>query len=140
MSFKDNREDFKTKNGGRFSTLDCNMMKSPIGEILKKNAYAFLIFSIFNDKYIATYSKGLCIKSNRNNLSLPRSEYKKYMVQKTFEKAIDLLIELGLIKLVVNGYPQRIANIYGFSCEWKNYNTKQFNVKNKDRRVNVNTI
>jgi hypothetical protein len=72
--------------------------------------------------------------SNCNNISMVREEYEKFMNARTFSKSIDNLIEAGFIKMVKWGYPTRSCNIYAFNDAWKQYGTKNFEVKAEWRR------
>lgn len=86
-------------------------------------------------KYQRKVTKGIVHESNRNDISMPKAEYRSFMHQETFEKSIDRLIELGFVKLVQNRYETRECNIYGFSDMWQNYGTKDFKIKPEHRRT-----
>ena len=86
-------------------------------------------------KHQRRVTKGVIHDSNANNISMPKAEYLQFMQQRTFEKCIDHLIELGFVKTVKNRYDTRECNIYGFSDMWKKYGTKDFVIRPEYRRT-----
>ena len=53
----------------------------------------------------------------------------------TINKLLDQLIEFGFIKVIQHGKLARKPNIYGFAGEWKKYNTKDFFIHPKNKRL-----
>lgn len=53
----------------------------------------------------------------------------------TVMKYLDRLIENGFIKVVHHGKFSRTPNIYGFSEDWKKYNTKEFFIHPNFKRL-----
>jgi len=91
-------------------------------------------------KYQRKVINGYVETSNSNDISMPKSEYEKFMNQRTFYKGIDNLIEHGFVKVIRNGYAAKICNIYGFSDMWKLYGTKEFEVKEEYRRLSKQRV
>jgi len=138
MSKKSTFKQETFKGIGNYSTLNKNLMSGNIGDILYKNLRALQIFIYFNNQYDSgAYNEksNSHPKSNKDNLSYPKSEYIKLMDKRTFDKNIDFLINLGLLRIVKYRYKTRECTIYGLSEEWINYGTKFFKVKNNDKRI-----
>jgi hypothetical protein len=64
--------------------------------------------------------------NNERNLSYTYQEAEKYMDRRTFKKAIDELVELGLIDIIRSGGLHRVCNIYALSKRWQLYDTSNF--------------
>ena len=79
--------------------------------------------------------KGKTLPGNENNISVPRSEYIKFMHPTTFRKSIDHLIDLGFVKLVESRHDIRKCTIYGFSDAWQRYGKEDFYIDPKHRRT-----
>lgn len=75
------------------------------------------------------------METNQNNISIPTKEVNKlYGDTRTFRKDIDTLIDYGFIRQKVSGVPTMSISIYGFSDNWKYYNTDKFYIPDIDRR------
>jgi len=121
-------EPFESKNtNGRFLKIAYDMLESKAWNEL--NTYSMVLYFKFKKKFVRYNGT-----NNTNNISMPNSEYKAFMNQRTFEKAIDNLIEHGFIKVVEDRWHLRLCTIYGFSTQWKFYDTDAFNITDKDRR------
>jgi hypothetical protein len=132
--YKSNCEDWQSTTGGMFHPFYNDMMESEVGKILLGNSKAWQIYCVLVFKYQAKYENGLCTSSNKDNISLTYKEAKEYMTKRTFINSIDLIIQLGFIKIIKSGYAERKCNIFGFSNMWSYYNTDQFNIKDKWKR------
>lgn len=139
---KQNFQSFQSNNGGRLIALYFDMIDSKAWSELKGNDIKVYLYML--RKYTASYTKGMLVSCNKDNISIPKNEYlgkdKKQswiikMNQTTFMNSLDHLIELGFIKVVRNGYNSRECNIYGFSDMWKKYGTKDFTIKDEWRRA-----
>lgn len=123
-------EPFESSNtNGKFHKLADDMIKSKAWKemtLIEKALYYEFKFK---------YTKHRDGTDNKNDLSMPKSEYTKLMNDRTFGKAIDRLIDLGFIKVIECRWTTRECTIYGFSEQWKYYGTDKFNVTDKDRRV-----
>jgi len=64
--------------------------------------------------------------SNEKNLSLTYREGKALMSKYRFTRAIDRLIEVGLIDLIEHRPQSRRATIYGLSVRWQYFGTEYF--------------
>ena len=122
-------------------------MNSEIGEILYKKCRALQIFIYFNSQYRGLWNKKThaFINSNKNNLYYPKEKYEKHMTKRVFDKNIDLLIELGLIKIIEYRYGTRESTIYGMGDEWIKYGKKDFYIENDSKRfqnkeLKLNTV
>jgi hypothetical protein len=116
------------KENGRFIKWACDMQSSPAWEQLKISQIG--LYLILKSKF--TLVSG---EFNTNNISFPKSEWIKYYSRKPpFDKDIDALINLGFIRVIIYQANLKKPTIYGFSDQWKFYNTEEFNVTDKDRR------
>lgn len=75
------------------------------------------------------------LENNQNNISIPTSEAKTFYGDlRTFRKDIDKLIANGFIRQIISGVPTLNASIFGFSDNWKYYDTDKFYIPKEDRR------
>jgi hypothetical protein len=138
---RQNYQSFQSINGGRLIALYFDMLDSEAWRELKGNDIKVYMYML--RKYTASYTKGMLVNCNKDNISIPKNEYlgkdkKQPWIMKigrsTFINAIDNLIDLGFIKVVKSGYAARECNIYGFNDMWKFYGTDKFYIKNEWRR------
>ena len=129
-----NYQGFQSTKGGSLIPIYRDMFNSNVGQELIKDAKAFQIYFLMISKYTAKYANKVLISSNKNDISMPVSEYKKYMTPRTFYKCIDKLINLGFVKLIRSGFSTRECNIYGFNYMWQLYDTKKFIIKEEWKR------
>lgn len=125
-------ESFQTSQPTNFMMIYWDMMDSKAWKEL--TAHDIQLYIHMLRKYHRKVSKRTIYDSNKDNISIPKKEYKELMHQSTFEKSIDHLIELGFIKLIENRYNVRKCNIYGFCDMWQNYGTNDFNINPLHRR------
>lgn len=133
-SKRSNHQSFQSAKGGRLIAIFDDMFKSVPGQELFKDAKAFQLYFLFLSKYNAKYLDKVLVSSNKNDISIPVSEYTQYMTQRTFEKCIDKLIELGFIKLIKSGYSTRECNVYGLNDMWQHYGTNKFFINEEWKR------
>lgn len=132
---KSNYQSFQSSGGGRMAAIYFDMIDSNAWKELTGNDIKLYIQML--KKYTATYSKGMLISSNKDNIEMHRAQYTKFMSKPTFETCIDHLIELGFVK-VIEYKPQsgsRTLLIYGFNDMWKHYGTNKFYIKDSWRRA-----
>lgn len=120
-------ESFETYKPSNFLALYWAMIDSKAWEEL--TAHEIQLYIYMKRKYQRKVSKGTVYETNKDNISIPVSEWRKLMHQRTFYKSIDRLIELGFIKLVENNKHIKKCNIYGFNDMWAKYGTKDFEIK-----------
>jgi hypothetical protein len=132
MGKKQNFRPFQTINGGHFVSLFDDMLNSPAWEELSASDIKLYIRML--SKFKVRYSKNMVNGTNENDISIPKAEYLTFLHQKTFEKSIDHLIDLGFVKVVQYRYGTRECTIYGFNDMWKCYKTSRFNIKPEWRR------
>ena len=123
--------DFESNNQKYDFTKICrDMQRSEAWKQLKLRQIG--LYFILKSKFTANK---YTLDTNKDNISMPTSEAKRYYGDlRTFRKDIDKLIDLGFIKQVVSGVPTMSVSIYGFSDNWKYYDTDNFHVPNEDRR------
>lgn len=131
---KSNYQNFQSAKGGRMAPLYFDMLESQAWQELTANDIKLYLAML--KKYTAKYTKGMLVSSNKDNISMARSEYIQLMNNRTFFKSIDHLIELGFIKVISTGsrYGKQKCNIYGFNDMWQRYGTDSFRIKNEWRR------
>jgi len=64
--------------------------------------------------------------SNNDNLTYTYREAKKIMDRRTFTKALEELVNNGLINIICSGGLYRKPNIFGLSERWKAYGQENF--------------
>lgn len=132
-------ESWQTNGHSNFMQIFHDLFDSKAWQEL--NAHDCFLYLHMLRKHQRNVIKGGYIeKSNCDDISMPKSEYEKFMNQRTFYKSIDKLIELGFVKVIRNGYAAKICNIYGFSDMWKVYGTKGFEVKEEFKRLSKQKI
>ncbi len=124
---------WQTSRGGRFLSLYMDMLQSEAWQQL--GAYEIQLYIYMLSKQSHRVEKGIIWNSNKDNISIPKKEYREMMSQDSFERAIDNLIDKGFIKLVENRYCVRKCNIYGFNDMWTRYGKKDFYIKPEWRRT-----
>ncbi|ADK13133.1 hypothetical protein LAbrini_10740 [Clostridium autoethanogenum] len=132
---KTNFQSFQSSKGGRMIPLYFDMFDSEAWQSLSANAIKLYLHML--RKYAAKYVKGELLRCNKDNISMPRSEYLKFMAKNTFEKCVDELIDYGFIR-IVEYKPMagsRKVIIYGFNDMWKKYGTDKFHVKEEWKRA-----
>lgn len=129
---KANIENFQTEGNSNFMALYFDMFDSKAWKQL--TATDINLYLNMRRKYTARYTKGILTKSNRNDISMVKKEYLRLMSQRSFEKSIDHLIELGFIKVIESRYSTRECTIYGFSDMWQVYGTNKFIIKEEWKR------
>lgn len=82
------------------------------------SVYEWVLYIEFKRKFIGY--------SSEKNLSLTYREGKALMSKYRFTKAIDRLIEVGLIDLIEHRPQSRRATIYGLSVRWQYFGTEYF--------------
>jgi hypothetical protein len=132
---KQNFQSFQSSKGGRFIPIYFDMVCSKAWEILSGNSFKLYVYML--SKYKVKYINGQIDYCNKDNISITRSEYSKFMAKNTFERCIDELIDHGFIR--VNEYKSmggsRKLIIYAFNDEWQKYGTEEFNIKNDWKRA-----
>jgi len=127
-----------TKDGDRMTPLFWQMMESTAwGELSGNDIKVYLYMA---KKVNTHWSMNQLVKTNKDDLSVPRNEYKglddkqKWKIKlsnDTFTKCIDHLINLGFVR--VNGYKYMQGNkkviIYGMNEMWNKYGTDDFKIK-----------
>jgi len=121
--FESNREN------GKFHKIADDMIKSIVWQSLS------LIERALYYEFKAKFTKYKDGTTNTNDISMPRSEYTKLMNERTFWKCVDNLIELGFLRVVESRWTTRECTIYGFSTQWKYFNTDKFKINECDRRA-----
>ncbi|MFC5531021.1 hypothetical protein [Cohnella yongneupensis] len=111
----------------------------------KRHNHARITYDMMDSKawnQLSIYAIGLYLAmkkkfngGNEHDISFTYAEGQKLMAKKTFTKALDQLIEVGLIDLNYQGRYVREPNIYGFSCRWQQYGTDSFVAKQRRKRV-----
>ena len=131
---KQNFQSFQTYRGGRFISIYFDMLTSKAWEDLNGNSIKLYLYML--SKYKVKYVKGEVDYCNKEDISIVRSEYSKFMAKNTFEKCIDELIDHGFVK--VNEYKSmggsRKLIIYGFNDVWRKYGTESFAIKDEWKR------
>jgi len=123
-------EDFESnRDNGKFHKVSDDMVQTTVWKELSLVERA--LYYEFKLKF-TKYRDGT---TNTNNIEMPRSEYSKFMNDRTFWKSIDNIIEHGFIRVVENRWNTRECTIYGFSTQWRNYGTSAFTIKLSDRRA-----
>lgn len=129
-----NYQSFQSTKGGSLIAIFRDMFNSKVGQELFKDAKAFQIYFLMLSKYTAKYDNKALISSNKDDISIPVSEYSQYMTPRTFSKCIDKLIDLGFVKVIRSGFSTRECNIYGFNNMWQFYGTKKFIINEEWKR------
>lgn len=130
------REDFETaKPRGKFISLFDDMIESKA--YLELTAHDIMLYIKLRQKYTVKKVNGVIVGSNKDDISMPKREYEKFMHQNTFYKSIDNLIDKGFIRVIRNGRFSKQCNIYGFVSMWQHYGTDKFNVPNSWRRAPI---
>ncbi|KAA8674467.1 hypothetical protein [Clostridium sp. HV4-5-A1G] len=132
---RNNYQSFESHDG-RYTRIFDDMIDSAAWDELSGNAIKLYIK--MKRKYVPAYDgKGQLIKCNKDDISMPKSEYSKFMSPNTFQKCIDELISCGFIRVVeykpLEG--SRKVIIYGFSDMWQKYGTKDFVIKDEWKRA-----
>jgi len=123
-------EPFESSNpNGKFYKITENMRKSKAWQEL--NLIDRALYLEFKFKF-TKYRDGT---DNRNNISMPKSEYSTFMNERTFSKTIDKIIEMGFVRVIECRWNTRECTIYGLSEQWANYGTDNFTITIKDRRI-----
>jgi hypothetical protein len=119
---KPTHQSFESKNEhGQFMKLTINMLESPAWQAL--SVYEQALYVAIRAKYKRSNKTG---QDNSMDLSFTYKEGRQLMSPERFTKAIDKLIETGLVDLV-NHRPQvREATIYGLSARWHDYGRPEF--------------
>jgi hypothetical protein len=115
-------------DNGKFLKITYDMFQSEAWDELSLMEQGLYI------KFKQKYTKYKDCSDNRNNISMPKSEYEKFMNMRTFWKCVDNLIEHGFIKVVQDRWTTRESTVYGFSDQWKFYKTTKFTITNGGRR------
>ena len=122
--------------GGNGTYLERDLINSPAFRCLTKTAMiVYLDFCL--RKQIHKKSKhGKVEILNNGELVYTYAEAERVGISKpAFQRAIDQLIERGLIYLASTGAGlYRSANLYGISEQWKNWGTASFRAKPRPRR------
>lgn len=126
-------EEFETSGKNNFAAIYFDMLKSKAWNELSGNAVK--VYMIMRSKYSRKVQHGYIVDSNKDDISISYKE--TGLTQHTFEKSIDQLIDLGFIKVneykAQGGFKKLI--IYGFSNQWKHYNTAKFKIEDKWKRM-----
>ncbi len=126
-------ENWQTNGNSNFMQIFHDMFDSKAWKSL--NAHDRDLFMHMLRKHQRKVISGYIEKSNCDNISMPKSEYVKFINERTFSKSMDNLIEHGFIKVVRWGYPTRKCTIYSFNDAWKNYGAENFEIKDEWRRT-----
>lgn len=82
------------------------------------------------------YTKKSDGSTNENDIHITNKDLRIINKNKsTVMKYLDRLINNGFIKVVEHGKFSRTPNIYGFSGEWKKYNSKDFFIHPNHKRL-----
>lgn len=133
---KQNFQSFQSSKGGRFITIYFDMINSMAWQQLSGNSIKLYLYML--SKYNVKYVNNQIDYCNKNDISVPKSEYSKLMSNHTFQKCIDELIDYGFIRVVkykpITG--ARKVIIYAFNNMWQKYGTKDFVIKDEWKRSN----
>ncbi|MEA4998907.1 MAG: hypothetical protein VB087_05890 [Candidatus Limiplasma sp.] len=111
---------------GQFTKICRDMMQSKAWQVLNLRQQG--LYLLLKSKYTQKVTHGIIEKTNRDNISFPKSEWTEYYGDyRTFSHDMELLVNLGFIRIVERGKCTRTPNIYGFTTGWKEYP----NVKNR---------
>ena len=116
---------------GRFLKITSDMVQSVAWDELSLMEEGLYI------KFKQKYTKYKDATDNRNNITMPKNEYQKFMNMRTFWKCTDNLIEKGFIRVIQDRWTTRESTIYGFSEQWKFYKTESFLINSQDRRHKI---
>jgi hypothetical protein len=121
-----------SRDNGKFYKLSDDMVQSQAWQELSLTERGLYL------EFKVKYTKHKDGTDNRNNITMPNSEYSKLLNERTYWKAIDRLIDLGFMKVIENRWNTRESTIYGFNDQWKYYGTPEFSVTDRDRRAKRN--
>jgi len=117
-------------NGGRFIKICDDMMKAMAWQklsIRQRGLYLEL------KRQFVSRSDG---STTELEIYILHSQFKNnYKSKNTLFDDVDQLIENGFIKVVQHGKYARQPNIYGFTDEWKMYNTPEFFIHPNNKRL-----
>lgn len=114
---------------GKFTKITQDMMDTKVWEKLTLSQRGLYL------ELKSKFTKGPDETFNTNNISMPKGDWIKFYTSKiTFDRDMDNLIELGFIRVILYQGNLRKPTIYGFSEQWKFYDTDMFRITNKDRR------
>jgi len=129
-----NNESFETKGNSNFTALYWDMIDSEAWGALSGNDITTYIH--MRRKYSRNVSHGIIYGSNKDNISMPKEEYLKFIGQCAFSNSIDKLIDTGFVRVVeyksLGG--SRKVIIYGFVDKWKDYGKPNFLIKEEWKR------
>jgi hypothetical protein len=106
---------------GQFAKITHDMMQSPAWRNLSLRQQGLYLH--IKAKYRAKMTRGNLESDNRDNLSLPKSEWHSnlYSDYRTFSKDIRKLEDNGFLKTIRYGKAMHQCNLYGLSDEWKRW-------------------
>jgi hypothetical protein len=135
---KPTHRSFESMNDhGRFIKLTVSMMESEAWKQL--TVYEQALYLHIKAKYRGIGRNGT---DNSRDLSFTYQEGTRLMSRYRFTRAIDALIEVGLIDIVRHLPQAREATIYGLSDRWHHYGTADFKQQKrgslKRRKVEIN--
>lgn len=97
-----------------------DMMNSPAWQSLSLRQRG--LYLELKSKYTRHVVDGQLIDSNRDNISLPMSEWRElYGHYTTFRADMETLYDRGFIVLMRSGKATRTCNLYGFSANWQTW-------------------
>jgi len=106
---------------GQFAKITQDMMQSPAWRNLCLRQQGLYLY--IKAKYKVKMINGNFESDNRDNLSLPKSEWYPdlYSDYRTFSKDIRKLEDNGFLKTIRYGKAMHQCNLYGLCEEWKRW-------------------
>ena len=105
---------------GAFTKITRDMLTSDAWQDLNLRQQGLYLH--LKAKYRQKVSRGIVIETNRDDISMPKSEWSQYYGDyRTFRADMDKLSEVGLLRTIARGQCSRTPNIYGFTDGWKEY-------------------
>lgn len=103
---------------GQFTKITRDMMNSPAWNDLSLRQQGLYLH--LKAKYTQKVTHGVLESSNRDNISLPYSEWHPtlYANYRSFASDIRKLEENGFIRTIFYGKATHRCNVYGFTDEW----------------------
>lgn len=114
----------------RTTVFENKLFDSPAWQLLTKTAIdVYIIFMRMRQMNEVPKNSGKWINSNNGTyvLTYRTAKEKHGIPEVTFTRAIDLLIELGMIDIIKHGSgTARTETVYGISERWRKFGTPKF--------------
>lgn len=112
------------------TVFENKLFDSPVWNLLTKTATdVYIIFMRMRNMKEIPKKSGKWVNTNNDTyvLTYRTAKEKHGIPEVTFTRAIDLLIELGMIDIIKHGSgTARTETVYGISDRWRNYGTPKF--------------